>query len=287
MQQTLVALFDSRADADAAMQKLIQAGIDRSGISVMSGKGSRYSSASTSSYDYGRDEGGFWSSLKELLMPDEDRYAYAEGLSRGGTVLTAKIDSTQATLAEDVLESSGGSLDLETEEAGWRAAGWTGYTASTGATVAPRTGTAATVGAGQDETISVYEESLKVGKRAVARGRVKLRSYVVETPVNEQVSLHEETVQIERHPVDRVVTGAEAAAFTTGERVIEAEAYGEEAVVSKDLRVVEEIGLRKTGQERTETITDTVRHTEVEIEDGRVTGSETVSGTGSIPRKPL
>lgn len=277
MQQTLVALFDNRADAEAAMQKLVQAGIERSGLSVMSGKGSQYASSSSSSYDYTRDEGGFWSSLKDLFVPDEDRYAYAEGLSRGGTVLTAKLDSTKAAMAEDVLESSGGSLDLDREEANWRAAGWTGYSAGSAAT-AP-----STVGKGQDETISVYEERLKVGKRAVGRGRVKLRSYVVETPVNEQVSLHEETVEIERHPVDRVVT--DAAAFATGERVIEAQAYGEEAVVSKDVRVVEEIGLRKTAQDRTETITDKVRHTEVEIEDERVGNS--VTGAGSVPRKPV
>ncbi len=279
MQQTLVALFDSRADADAAAQKLMQAGVDRTGISVISGKGSRYASSSSSSYDYTRDEGGFWSSLKDLFVPDEDRYAYAEGLNRGGSVLTAKLDSSNAAMAEEILETSGGSLDLDTEEAGWRASGWTGYSA--------RTGVAPTVGAGQDETISVYEERLQIGKRAVDRGHVKLRSYVVETPVNEQVSLHEETVEIERRPVDRAVTGAEAAAFTAGERVIEAEAYGEQAVVSKDVRVVEEIGLRKTAQERTETITDKVRHTEVEIEDTRVEASNSVSGAGSIPRKPL
>ena len=60
MQQTLVALFDSRADADAAAQKLMQAGVDRTGISVMSGKGSRSASSSASSYAYARDAGGFW-----------------------------------------------------------------------------------------------------------------------------------------------------------------------------------------------------------------------------------
>ena len=49
--------------------------------------------------------------------------------------------------------------------------------------------------------------------------------------------------------------------------------------------MVEEIGLRKTAQDRTETITDKVRHTEVEIEDERVGNS--VTGAGSVPRKPV
>ena len=299
MDQTIVALFDNRTDAEAAVAQLVEAGISRSSIGLTSGKGERYNSASTSAYDYRRDEGGFWASMKDLFMPEEDRYAYAEGLNRGGTVVTAKIDTAHAVMAEEVLESAGGSLDLEQEEAGWRSSGWTGYSAVTGSTAAAgtastaglaaasRTGTGAIgLGAGQDETISVYEESLKVGKRVVNRGRVRLRSYVVETPVSEQISLRDETVEIERHPVDRIVTAAEAAAFAGGERVIEVEAHGEEAVVSKDLRVKEEIGLRKTAEERTETVSDKVRHTEVEIEDGRAESTR-VSGVEPGTRKPL
>lgn len=294
MNQTIVALFDNRADAEAAVGELVKAGVDRTSIGITSGKGERYAASATSSYDYGRDEGGFWASLKDLFMPEEDRYAYAEGLNRGGTVVTAKIDSAHASMAEEVLESAGGSLDLEQEEAGWRSSGWTGYsaaglTAGTAGLAAStaRTGAAATLSAGQDETIKLYEESLKVGKRVVDRGRVKLRSYVVETPVNEQISLRDETVEIERHPVDRVVTAAEATAFASGERVIEAEAHGEEAVVSKDLRVKEEIGLRKTAEERTETVSDKVRRTEVEIEDTRVAATKPVAGVGTGTRKPL
>ena len=301
MDQTIVALFDNRADAEAAVAKLVEAGISRTSISLTSGKGERYTSASTSAYDYRRDEGGFWASMKDLFMPEEDRYAYAEGLNRGGTVITAKIDTAHAVMAEEVLESAGGSLDLEQEEAGWRSSGWTGYSAAAGSTAAAGTSTAGLaatptsrtgtgtvgLGAGQDETISVYEETLKVGKRVVDRGRVRLRSYVVETPVSEQISLRDETVEIERHPVDRVVTAAEATAFASGERVIEVEAHGEEAVVSKDLRVKEEIGLRKTAEERVETVSDKVRHTEVEIEDGRVAETKSVSGVSTGTRKPL
>ncbi len=50
---------------------------------------------------------------------------------------------------------------------------------------------------------------------------------------------------------------------------MEAEEYVEEAVVSKEARVVEEISLRKTSDTRQETVTDSVRHTEVEIDDER------------------
>ena len=134
---------------------------------------------------------------------------------------------------------------------------------------AMRTDTAAQTDEG--DTIKLMEERLRVGKREVAAGAVRIRSYIVERPVEEQVTLHNETVQVERHPVDRAASPADLAAFQ--ERSIEARATSEEAVVSKDARVVEEIGLKKTATDRVETVRDTVRKTEVEIEDGSTRGS--------------
>ena len=124
----------------------------------------------------------------------------------------------------------------------------------------------ATAAAGTEEVVPVYEEQLRVGKRDVSHGRVRIRSYVVETPVNEQVRLHSESVQVERKPVDRPVAAGDA---LFQDRVIEAEERAEEAVVGKETRVKEELTLRKTAADRTQDISDTVRHTEVEIQDDR------------------
>ena len=33
---------------------------------------------------------GFWASLVDLFMPDEDRHTYTEGLNRGGYLLSAQ-----------------------------------------------------------------------------------------------------------------------------------------------------------------------------------------------------
>lgn len=110
------------------------------------------------------------------------------------------------------------------------------------------------------------EENLRVGKRDINAGSVKVRTYTMETPVNESVTLRDESVSIERRSVDRPLTDADRA---FEERTISAEEHHEEAVVSKEARVVEEIGIRKTESERTESINDTVRHTEVEVEDDR------------------
>ena len=106
---------------------------------------------------------------------------------------------------------------------------------SAGTTTQPMTG--------NQDTVKVVEERLRIGKREVAQGAVRVRSYVVERPVEEQVRLHEERVQIERRPVDRPVTPGDANLFQ--ERTIEARATAEEAVVQKEARVVEEIGIKK------------------------------------------
>jgi len=113
----------------------------------------------------------------------------------------------------------------------------------------------------------VIEESLRVGKREVERGGARVRSYVREIPVTEQVNLREEHVSVERRPVDRALNANEVSGDLLRERTIEMRETAEEAVIGKEARVVEEVVVRKSADTRTETINDTVRHTEVEVDD--------------------
>ena len=64
------------------------------------------------------------------------------------------------------------------------------------------------------------------------------------------------------------------------------EERGEEAVVSKETRVTEELVIRKDVEERTETVSDTVRRTEVEVEDERNAEGTRTGTTGSSDRNP-
>jgi stress response protein YsnF len=100
----------------------------------------------------------------------------------------------------------------------------------------------------------------------VSQGQVKVKSHVVETPVTEQVNLRQERVSVERRPVDRPLSGNERA---FQDRTIEVEQKGQEAVVSKDARVKEEVVVNKDVEARTKKVSDTVRRTEVEVEDER------------------
>ncbi|MCJ2049837.1 YsnF/AvaK domain-containing protein [Methylobacterium sp. J-070] len=300
MTQTITALYDKLSDAEAAQAKLIAAGIPQSEIRLVPGT---QTGTTTTTTALGREE-GFWGSLKDMFIPEEDQHTYQEGLSRGGTLLTVTVEQAHIETAYDILEQHG-SVDLDEREATWRKEGWGGYSAgattaagSTAGTIA--TGTAATGAAalkgagtttGETDYIPVVEERLNVGKRVAESGRVRVRSYVVEKPVEEQVTLRDETVHVDRRTVDRPVTAADEALFES--KTIEATEMREQAVVSKDARVVEEVGIRKDAGQRTETVTDKVRRTEVEVEDERgnvsrtgTTGATTTSTTPGT-RKPV
>jgi uncharacterized protein (TIGR02271 family) len=109
------------------------------------------------------------------------------------------------------------------------------------------------------------DEELAVGKRTVDQGGVRVYRRVIEIPVEESINLREEHVVVERNAVDRPVTDADLA--LQGNQVFELTETAEEAVVGKTAHVVEEVVVGKTASERTERIHDTVRHTEVEIEE--------------------
>jgi uncharacterized protein (TIGR02271 family) len=269
--RTLTAMFTSKSDAERAGQMLVsELNVDRAMVRTSPGEG-----MTDTGYDKSRpyEEKGFFGSLKSISVPDEDRYAYAEGMRRGNVLLTVQVDEAHVDRAADILETAG-AVNLDEQEATWRKSGWTSYDATAHGAMRPA---AAAVQGSQDETLKVVQERLVVGKRAVEGGRVRVRSYVVEQPVEAQVTLHQERVGIERHPVDRPATAADLAAFQ--ERTIEARATSEEAVVSKEARIVEEIAVTKQAADRVETVRDTVRETKVDIED---TSTTTSTGTASV-----
>ncbi len=113
------------------------------------------------------------------------------------------------------------------------------------------------------DTLQLAEEFLNVGKRAVRGGTTRIRRYTVEKPVEENVTLHNERVVLDRRPVTdgRVLANAD---FT--DKTISMTEMNEEAVVSKTARVVEEIGLHKEASDRVETVRDTLRKDDVEVE---------------------
>lgn len=323
--RSLSALFDTRAEADRAVAALETAGIadvvltgsDNEGYGSVDRSATRTTHTDTDA-DY--REKGFFEQLGDFFFPDEDRYTYAEGLDRGGFLVTVdNIPADKYERALDILDDEG-AVDLDAREQEWRSEGWNNDVSATSAYGTPAAGYAATeagysttasgytdtdstirddaaLGNGRDDglpgtmasraadrvgdalsgdrtydeadldrdgTIDIAEERLFISKRETDLGRVRVRSYVKETPVEETVNLRQERVSIERRPVDRAATDADF-----HEQSIEAREYSEEAVVNKEARVVEEVNLRTDASSRDEVVRDTVRKTEVEVLDER------------------
>jgi hypothetical protein len=118
----VTAFFDTREAVNKAVDGLVAAGIPRDNVSVTA----ETDGAQTAKPGYDK---GFWESLKDLFMPEEDRYAYAEGLRRGGTIVSVRTTETDYDRALEILDAEG-AVNLEEREATWRSEGWKGYQGS-------------------------------------------------------------------------------------------------------------------------------------------------------------
>lgn len=120
----------------------------------------------------------------------------------------------------------------------------------------------------EEARIPRIEEELRIDNRQVSRGGARVRSVTRETPAEQQVALSEERIDIENRPSERRLSSEEVrAGGLLRERVFEIREMREEPVITKEAFVREEVIVRKTVQERTETVRDTVRRTEVEVEE--------------------
>ncbi len=271
--QTLVALYATAAAASSAASDLEAAGILRRDIDLRS-RDAGGTTASVPTTSEPRQEGtGFWNWLLGGDRPQHETAAYRDALERGRTAVSVRVEEARA---DEVIAIMEGHDPIDIDEV------VDSTVAAPSTTGAMAAGTAASGLASPraedgDAPLQVVEEQLRVGKREVAGGRVRVRSYVVERPVEEQVELRQEQVTIERRPVDRALRPGDGAFH---EQTIEAVERGEEAVVSKSARVVEEIGIRTDIERETETVRDTVRRQEVEVEDDRAGRGGIASGAG-------
>ena len=267
MSRTVTALYDTRAEAEAARQRLSSA-VDVEKARIIDKNGG-------TSGQSGRN------SLNSIHMSHEDRHAYGEGLRRGGFLLCAEVDGDEdADKIVRILEETA-SVDLDERQRSWKSEGWSAYSPGSTLGTSPSTTARAEGSTVQEEHIPIVEEELRVGKRVVERGGARVRTYVREVPVHEQITLREEHVQVERRPVEQTVSSA---TLNSGDllqdRTIEMRETAEEAVVQKVANVREEVVIKKTAEERTEQIDDTVRRTEVDVDQGgRTDGDRSAFGS--------
>ncbi len=280
--ETIVAIYDTPALAESAKADLLEAGVPQTSISIV-GATPTGSVAPTQP----REE-GFWSSLFGG-SPDHDTAVYDHSVDNGASVLNVKTPEAHVDRVLAILERHD-PIDIDDRAANYvqssASTGTAGMHADQPTASAPTTALAGRATPTAEVTrpdrgkLQLSEEELTVGKHVVNHGGTRIRRFVVERPAEENVTLHSETVVLDRRPV----TDRRPAADSFSDKTIEMMETAEEAVVSKVARVYEEVGLRKEATDRVETVHGTVRREEVEIE--KIPGTNAPTAKVGTPTTP-
>lgn len=243
MASNVIGVFDTVSTSEQVVNDLVSDGFDSSSVRTFEGSSSDLENQ-----------------LLSAGIDAADAREYASSVGREGALVVVTADEGRTERAVEIMNGYYGTSE---SDAAQYAAGETSQpvadTAEEGAT-----------------TFQVAEEQLQIGKREVQRGGVRVRSVVTERPVEEQVTLRDETIRVDRHPVDRAVNVSDTNVFN--DQTVELTETDEEAVVSKEARVIEEVTVGKEVGQRTETISDTVRRVDVDIEELGTAYGESLAG---------
>jgi stress response protein YsnF len=260
MTTSIIGLFENGDIARKVADALIENGIEEDVIAILEGV-----SASKIS-----------GSLIEAGYQEEQAERYAKAMRSGGALIVAEAPDDEADGALDTMRgfhalTPEALTDLlekrSSEEAGKAKSKPKAKAVEAKPAEKPETQTPET------QSAQVIEEELEVGVARTTGGK-RLEVSVSEREVQETVTLHSETVEVERTKARRTLSPEEAdKAFQ--ERTIEMVEISEKPVVSKQAHVIEEVSLNKTTGEREVVVSGTVRRQDVTVEDidGKSNGS--------------
>lgn len=250
MAKVVLGLFDDMGKARKAVSALETEGFTRENIDLRSGEQLIRQGAEPASGE-GEEGEGLWASIKQLFAGSSSEGKLSDGelhgVRAGDALVTVLADDAEAERAARIIDDHGAE-DIESR---------------VGEASAPGAPAARATGAGE-RRIPVAEEELRVGKRDVDAGGVRVRSRIIERPVEQSVSLREEDVEVQRRPVDRPAAVEGEGAFQ--EQSFEVHAHSEEPVAEKRTRVKEEVTVKKESRQREAQVRDTVRSTDVQVE---------------------
>jgi len=255
MSQTVVGIFNNANEARNAVDQLLNDGFDERNVDYARGSAS---DTYTSDENGNDNESGISRFFKNLFGDDDESDRYSRVAKRGCIVTVHASSVEEARRASELLDEYGAvDIDEKDREYDTRNRNITDTTDLEDAN-------------DESRKIPVVEENVQIGKRVVETGGgVRLRSRIIEKPVEETIRLREEHVTVERNKVDRPVSNDEL--DNLDEETIEVRERREIPVVNKEARVVEEVSVDKSVDQREETIRDNVRRKDVEVEN--VTGN--------------
>jgi hypothetical protein len=236
--EKIVTLFDTAQHAEAAKSNLAKAGFSTDDMSIVSGSELPKSGNALR-------EPGLWHRLFGGEIEQHEAEVYGKAVETGGVVLTVRAEDANVPRAMGILNQHN-MVDVQE-----RALQHGLLEEHEVVPVAPAVAAAIPVkpligDVSKDQVLRLAEEQLEVGKKLVEQGTTRIRRFVTEKPVEASVTLHEEHAEVVR----RAVTDP---------------SYVQDIDWS-DRTVAEEVVVGKTGSDRVETVHDTVRRQQVEVE---------------------
>ena len=267
--ETIVAVYDTAAHADAAVKALKAGGFANADISV-------FNKDRLASGKKAAEQAGLWSRLFGDDIHEHEAAVYRQTVKDDGVVVSARVLDSEVAHAVAILDLhrpvdvhdravTSGIAPAAHVEAVDKKLDAVPLAATQKVALPPK------VAEANKDVLRLAEEQLRVGKRMVESGRTRVRRFVTERPVSADVTLHEEHAEVMRRAItDPKYIGD----IDWADKQIEVVETAEHALANKTARIVEEVSLKKIGTDRVETVHDKIRRQQVEIErvgpDGRV-----------------
>ncbi len=266
MTTTVVGLFDRLPDARAVAQALHHRGLAPDAVNVVV-RGV-----------YGGTDADLHTLLVTTGASPSTAAVYVAEVARGGTLVIAHADPDVVADVVAIMQQhhvvdikrrrkrAPTSSDVQATSSSRRARPpYRSSPTPTGDTHGRANVYPAATGTHEELAVPIVEEELRIGTRQVDTGGVRVATHVEEIPVQEQVTVRTEQVRVERRVVNRVVGNGDIPPLHDG--AIEVHGTAEEVVVDKQTRIVEEVVIRKDVEEHTEIVRDTIRRTDVQVEE--------------------
>ena len=263
--ETIVAVFDTAAHAEAAVKALKAGGFADADISIFDEARLKAGKAALAA---GVKEAGLWHRLFGGDVYQHEAAIYGQTVERGGVVVSVRVLDSEVAHATAILDIhrpvdvhdravTSGVAPAARVEAVEKKLDAVPLAAVQKVAVSPK------LAAAHDEVLRLAEEQLQVGKKMVQTGRTRIRRFVTEREASADVTLHEEHAEVLRRAVtDPKFVGV----IDWADKEIEVIETAEQALVNKTARVVEEVSLKKIGSDHVETVKDKIRRQQVEVE---------------------
>jgi uncharacterized protein (TIGR02271 family) len=242
--EKVVAVYEVEENAKAALDSLVSAGYARDDISVIRSEGQAARA--------GLYEPGVWRRLFGRDLEHHEAAVLARSFHEGSVIVSVRVPEDEAQKVMGILDSHA-PVDVVERAKGHGLAG-----------VTPAATTSfVSANVGDEERLRVAEEELNVGKRTIQAGQTRVRRYVIEKPVEANITLHEEHAKVIRHAISDPNYLKD---IDWSDKVIEVTETVEEPVISKVAHITEEVVISRQGSDRTQTVHDTVRRQQVEVD---------------------